>query len=399
MIATETSAISYSGNASTSLSYAIPFPMLETSHLKATVTDSAGTVTAFTDFSVVATKDGNGRITSATVTTGTAIPATSTVRFYRQTPAVQPLDLTSGGTLPAEATETALDRNTMIAQEARRDAAYSGTPEISVAGTGLVAQVAADSFAARTISPASGTPLSVTNGDGVSGNPTIALDSSGLAAASSVATSDVVLVYQSGAWKTATKAQIIATDAVTEYKTLSFRPGDITPATSNGCTITTASTNTQREPIANFAGGANAQTGFLRVFLPTDYVSGGDVLMRFHYLGVNSGSGVHDAVFQIAVHDQYDAAVYPRSYVFDTGASETKYVEAVPMKFSSLEYGDIGQSMNLGEMTGGGTFLVRIKRDPLDADDDSSAGGIDYDVAILGVEIQYPSQPATEAWS
>jgi len=212
MIQTTTTAIAYSGNNSTVNAYAIPFPYLGKEDFRVIKTDSEGTETPLTygtDYSISNFTDSNGRITSGTLKTLVAVPVASTLSIKRLTTATQTLDLVQGGALSAESLESALDRVTMIAQEARRDAVNDGETNVEAAGTGLVAQTAPGAFACRSISPASGAPLTVTNGDGVAGNPTIDLDLTLLDTVTEAAGSALVPVIVSGVEKKITVSDLL----------------------------------------------------------------------------------------------------------------------------------------------------------------------------------------------
>ena len=226
MISTTTNSISYSGNNSTTTTYAIPFPFIAKEDFTVISTTSAGVETPLvygTDYSVSTLSDSNGRVTSGTLTTVAAVPVASTLSIKRLTPALQSLDLVQGGTLSAEALETALDRVTMIGQEARRDATNDGTTNVEAAGTGLVVQTAAGAYSCRTISPASGAPFTVTNGNGVSGNPTIDLDLTLLETETSAADASLVPVIIDGVEKLITVANLFDR---TLYKEVHHIPTD-----------------------------------------------------------------------------------------------------------------------------------------------------------------------------
>jgi hypothetical protein len=123
MISTTESAISYTGNASTSTPYPIPFPFLVVAHIAAIVIDEEENETELAPEGVTVTPEiVGGRIVGGELTTTEAVPATSTLRIERRTPAIQPADFNQGGRLDAETFETALDRVTMMVQEVRRDA-------------------------------------------------------------------------------------------------------------------------------------------------------------------------------------------------------------------------------------------------------------------------------------
>ena len=130
MIATTTSAQSFTGNASTVTAYSITFPLVDASHLVAIETATAtGVETTLDsgDYTFTPTTDSNGRITGGSVTTDPAIAATSTIEFKRVTPKTQTLDFTAGGAFGAEALESGLDKIVMIAQEVARDFAEADT--------------------------------------------------------------------------------------------------------------------------------------------------------------------------------------------------------------------------------------------------------------------------------
>lgn len=401
MISSILSAISYSGNDSPSAPYAIPFPLMEASHLLATVTDSDGVTTAYSGtLNVVPERDSYGRITSASVTTSTAVAVASTIRFYRDTPALQPLDLAAGGTLPPEATESALDRVVMIAQEARRDAAYSGTPEISMAGTGLVAQVAADSFTARTISPASGSPLAVTNGSGVDGNPTIALDFTGLTADAAFDADAQFLTKTADGFQPITGTLLKAGLRETVYKTITLPASEITPATSGGCTVGADTGLTVRTVTAQFLG-ATASKGYFRFFVPSDY-AGGTIKIRFHYIGHTTATFiVSNAVFNIK-HNRQNAGFDGSATTFDwdATATATKYTQSTAGLNSAIVMGILGSPISLGDTYDfGDAVMVEISRDPTDALDQSTPGSDERKAAIAAITIQYAASPAVSPWS
>lgn len=129
MIASTTTQVSYTGNASTVTAYSITFPLADADDLVAIETDEDDVETTLDpgDYTFTPTTDGNGRITGGSVVTDPAIPATSTILFKRVTPKTQALNIVQGSRLSAEALETALDKATMILQEIARDFADEDT--------------------------------------------------------------------------------------------------------------------------------------------------------------------------------------------------------------------------------------------------------------------------------
>ena len=121
-VTSATSSISYTGNNSTTTSYAVPFYFLENSHLAATAkvtatgVESAVTLTSHT---------GAGDVNGGTVSTAVAVPATSTLTIFRTVPATQTTTYQEGGDFPAASHERALDKLTFIAQQNQRIAEQS----------------------------------------------------------------------------------------------------------------------------------------------------------------------------------------------------------------------------------------------------------------------------------
>jgi len=396
MITTENSAVSYSGNNSTEQVYTIPFPFLEASHVKCEVTDSGGTITTLTDFSIVATKDGEGRNVTGEALTSTAIPTSSTIRFFRETPAIQTLDLVAGGSLPAEAAETAFDRATMIAQEARRDSVYSGTSNITASETGLVSQVSAGSFVGRTISPEASSPIAITNGDGVDGNPTIGLSESSLATASTLADADTFLVSVGGAWKKASKSTLEDSLVQTHYGTFNVRAGDLIPDTTSGPDVGAHTGGTIDEVVARFQGSQD-ESAYHRFFLPGDY-NGGTLKLRLIYFALTSGTAFD---WKFKVNADWPGSNYSGEgsgdYNPEFDGTVTEYsLDATPATIAvegETSYGAVSVSdpVSIGSgYSAGAPMMLKISRD--------YSSGMPTAI-VLGMQIQYPFQSQLTAWT
>lgn len=124
-ISSQTSSISYTGNASVSTPYAIPFRYDDSAWVVVEEIDSAGTVTTLalaTDYTL--TGDGTAT-TGNVVTSGGAIPATSTLRISRDTERTQTFGLTANGQIPSASIGRAFDKTTMALQDARRKLALA----------------------------------------------------------------------------------------------------------------------------------------------------------------------------------------------------------------------------------------------------------------------------------
>jgi hypothetical protein len=116
-VTSATSSISYTGNASTVTSYAVPFLFLENSHLSAiakVIATGVETVVTLTNHT------GTGDISGGTVRTAVAVPATSTLTISRTVPATQTTSYAEGGDFPAASHERALDKLTMLGQQIAR---------------------------------------------------------------------------------------------------------------------------------------------------------------------------------------------------------------------------------------------------------------------------------------
>jgi len=121
VISSQSSAITYDGNASTALPYEVPFRFDETSWLIVQEIGANSVVTLLvlgTDYTVA----GNGVTTSGHVVThGRAIPETSKLRIARNTPATQTVNLSYSGAIPSSVLESMADKRTMgEIDEARR---------------------------------------------------------------------------------------------------------------------------------------------------------------------------------------------------------------------------------------------------------------------------------------
>lgn len=120
MISSTTSSASFTGNASTSTPYAVPFRFDANAWLTVERVTALGAVTSLT-LGVDYTITGTGSTASASVVTGGgAIPGTDTLRVTRNTPLTQTVSLTYAGQIPSATLEAALDKQTMAMQDLAR---------------------------------------------------------------------------------------------------------------------------------------------------------------------------------------------------------------------------------------------------------------------------------------
>lgn len=114
-VQSDTSRLQYTGNNSTEDAYPVSpeIDYFDEGDLKVVVTDAAGVDTTLA-------VDMDFTVTPAGVVTAAAVPGTSKVTIYRELGATQPTSYIEGDSFPAETHERALDRLTMLVQQALR---------------------------------------------------------------------------------------------------------------------------------------------------------------------------------------------------------------------------------------------------------------------------------------
>lgn len=136
MLTTESSRVQFNGPTGAS-TFAIPFPFLETSHVKVIKTSAAGidsTLSEGTHYSLL--NQGNG----GSLTLVTALGASELLTVYRELPLTQTADYANQDAFPAESHERSLDRLVMQIQQVmatasravRFTASSPEQPEISI---------------------------------------------------------------------------------------------------------------------------------------------------------------------------------------------------------------------------------------------------------------------------
>lgn len=212
-ISTTTNRVTFAGNGSTT-AFSFPYYFLANADLVVILTTAAGVATTQT-ITTRYTVTGSGVAAGGTITMITAPASGETLTVYRDPSATQEVDLIENDSLPAETVEQSLDRLTMICQRLKdridrsviladgfvdsftltlpTDLATAGyflqvnstgdgfdvvagiTADVTVpAGTGILAKVSATATSARTITGDTN-EIAISNGDGVSGNPTVGL--------------------------------------------------------------------------------------------------------------------------------------------------------------------------------------------------------------------------------
>lgn len=119
MIQTDESSIQHQGNASTTVPYPVPFKFQHDEDIVVVVRDANGAETTQilnTNYTVVGAGNDNG----GSVTMSTAVPSTSTVSIFRDIEATQLTSYEEGDAFPAKSHERALDKLTMLVQQALR---------------------------------------------------------------------------------------------------------------------------------------------------------------------------------------------------------------------------------------------------------------------------------------
>jgi hypothetical protein len=379
MISTTTNSISYSGNNSTTTAYPIPFPFLDREHFRVVETDSEGVETLLTygtDYTVSSLTDGNGRITSGTLKTIVAVPVASSLSIKRVTPALQETDLVDGGRLSAEVLESALDRVTMVAQEAVRDVTNDGETNVEAEGTGLVAQTASGVFSTRTIAPASGSPLTITNGGGVAGNPTIELDLSLLDAETVAADDDQIPALIGGDLVLIDVSDLLDR---TQYREIHFNALDCqVGGGATGISISDFEDGGTPEAAVNFTSTATG-TANLHFFVPTDY-TGGEIKLKFRNWLVTGTNG-EQWVWTLSVYDQALTPVL----VADAGGTYAQTHSETDTRSTAMS---IGADLEAGKF-----YQLFIEREVTDALDTTSKVA-----RLTDLVLQYAAKPKLTGW-
>jgi hypothetical protein len=215
-VSSETNVNTYSGNGATTV-FAYTFPILDDDEIlvqwKVVATGVITTKTKTTHYTVSGVGESSGG--NVTFTSGNEPPTGTTVIFTRDMAFTQEVDYDEYDAFPAATHEEALDRLTMIAQQLQADVDRSIKFDASVdvdtilptpvadaylklnsdadgfelgvladidaysmpASNGILAQTSTGVATNRTIT-AGDARLSITNGDGVSGNPTVTMGGS-----------------------------------------------------------------------------------------------------------------------------------------------------------------------------------------------------------------------------
>jgi hypothetical protein len=114
-VSTTVSSVTYTGNASTSAAYTVPFQFFDSTDLLVVVS-TAGVPATLVNGTGYTVTGGSG--STGSIVTTSAIPATSQVIITRNTAKTQLTSYTTGDRFPATTHERALDKLTMLVQEA-----------------------------------------------------------------------------------------------------------------------------------------------------------------------------------------------------------------------------------------------------------------------------------------
>lgn len=121
-VSTETNKNVYVGDGVT-VSFAFSFPVLDETHLSVEIKDANGNLSEAAGYTVNGTGNTAGRTnySSGNVVLNSAPLATDSVTIKRSIPLLQETDYVENDTFPAESHEEALDKLTMISQQAREE--------------------------------------------------------------------------------------------------------------------------------------------------------------------------------------------------------------------------------------------------------------------------------------
>lgn len=142
---------------------------------------------------------------------------------------------------------------------------------------GLLTQTAADTFAGRTLTAGSG--VAVTDGNGVAGNPTVAVDINGTTAETSADNADKILIHDNsaGALRSMTRSNFLSGIALTS-------PGDIAETTWSGL-----ANNTANQVVTGLSfNNATVRSFKAQVSVVVDATS--DQFAVFELMGIQRGS-------------------------------------------------------------------------------------------------------------
>ena len=134
-VATQETLIEYAGDASSTV-FALDFPFVDATCLKAVKIDGAGISTPVT----ITDTNGGSQRTGWEVTISEPVGTGYTLRIYRDTPMIQPKVYTENDPFPGRSHEIGLDRLTMIVQELRArltSGEFSGNPVTFIEGPEL----------------------------------------------------------------------------------------------------------------------------------------------------------------------------------------------------------------------------------------------------------------------
>ena len=251
---------------------------------------------------------GGGDLTSSRTISlaNTSVTAAS----YGSAIAIPTFTVNSQGQLTAAATSTSLTPSAIGAQPADGDL----TAVAGLAGTGIIVRTATDTMTTRTISASTG--VTVSNGDGISGNPTISLSSVGTAGTyGSASQVPVITTNAQGQISSVTNTSIAITstgvsdfveaaqDAVggilTDSTSIDFTYNDA----GNSITAVVLPAGVNHNSLLNGGGNTHIDHSTVSILAGTGMTGGGDLTASRTISHANSGvtAGTYGSASQVPV--------------------------------------------------------------------------------------------------
>lgn len=250
---------------------------------------------------------------------------------------------------------------------------------------GMVAKTEDATYSARTITaPAAG--ITVTNGDGTSGNPTLTLandlaaveglSSTGLAARTATDTWAVRTITGTDGAITVTNGNGVSENPVIDlqevYNDLNMPVTSLAPGATAPGNFTIPGTGLV---IKSFTGTAAAQSAHGTLEILHDYKEGSDIIPHIHWCPTTTGAG--DVKWQL----EYSWANGGGTITTSTTISATATVSGTVANEQRLNFPTItGTGKTIGSR-----FVYRLFRDPADGADTyaADAGAFDFGIHYL----------------
>lgn len=246
---------------------------------------------------------------------------------------------------------------------------------------GLLTQTSADTFTGRTVTAGSG--VAVTNGNGVSGNPTIAVDANNLTEDTAPSqTADFVITYDASA--TTTKKVLLKRLGVGKKK-IPIMAGAMIASTTNGAAGGSLEMSTNKGMISYLAFDATTQEfACFMIPMPKGWNEG---TVTFRALWTHPAATTNFGVVwelegrALSDDDNIDAAFSGSQTSTDTGGTTSDFYRSPESSAITIA----------GSPAEDDTILFRVKRAPANGSDTLAV-----DAYLLGIELYITTDANTE---